>query len=208
VADRSLRTVAVVVLALIAPVFASPRVAGAATAIGDRVAPIVGWAVFDFGETDRLRAQLALAERRRAAAEARQAAAVARAHAAETSARLEHAAYERERAAYKREHAAYLHEHIAYVRELATIAAYRKQSDVQRDRLARLNAQNARARWLAQSASKSKGYSVVAVPVPPKPASQTFHHPAKRIVAVPSSPAKESRPRATARNRSVGWGAI
>jgi hypothetical protein len=215
VIDRSLRTIAIVVLALIAPVIASPRVAAAATAIEDRVAPIVGWSVFDFGRTDRLRAKLAQAERRQAAAESRravaesrQAAAEARAHAAETSARLEHAAYEREHVAYQREHAAYLHEHIAYERELATIVAYRKQSDVQRDRLARLNAQNARLRWLAQIASKSKSCSVVAAaPLPAKHASPAVHRPPRPIVAVPRSPAKEPRPAAT-RNLSVGWGAI
>jgi hypothetical protein len=208
VIDRSLRTIAIVTLALIAPVFASPRAAAAATTTGDRVAPIVGWGVFDFGRTDRLHAKLAQAERRQASAEARQASAVARAHAAETAARLEHAAYVRERAAYEREHAAYLHEHAAYVRVLATIAAYRKQSDLQRDQLARLTAQNARAPGSAQTASTSKACpSIAVVPSPAPHASPVVHHSTKPSVAVSRAPAKEPRPAAT-RNRSVGWGAI
>jgi hypothetical protein len=164
VADRSLRTIAIVVLALFVPVFALPRVAAAA-------------------------------ERRPASAEARQASAIARAHAAETAARLEHAENIRVRAAYEREHAAYLHEHVAYVRALATIAAYRKTSNVQHDRL-------------AQTASTSKACPHVAVvPLPPTHDSPAVHHSAKPIVALPPSPAKVPRRTAT-RDRSVGWGAI
>lgn len=202
-ADRSLRTIVIVTLALVAPLFALPRVAAAETAIADGVAPIFGWAVFDFGRTDRLRAKLALAERRQAAAEAR-------ARAAEAASEAEHAAYVREHAAFEREHAAYEREHVAYVRELATLAAYRHQSDAQRDRLARLKAQKARAAHLvAETAPQPAGRSLVAVvPLPPKHPLPAFHHPAKRIVAVPRSPAKEPRPAAAARNRSVGWGAI
>jgi hypothetical protein len=91
---------------------------------------------------------------------------------------------------------------------LATIAAYRRQSDVQRDRLTRLTAQNARARWLPQTASASKACpSVAVVPSPPKQASPAVNRVAKPIVAVPRSPVKEPRPAAT-RNLSVGWGAI
>jgi hypothetical protein len=245
VADRSLRTIVIVTLALVAPVFALPRIAAAKTAIADNVSPIFGWAVFDFGRTDHLRAKLAQAERRQAAAESRQLAAEARARAAEMSARLEHAAsesqhaaYERAQTAYEREHAAYEREHVAYEQELATIAAYRKHSDVQRDRLARLSAQNARpAHLMALNAPKPASCSGVAVvPLPPRrpspalhnhspavhhssvalhhpsPAfhrpSPAFHHPAKTIVAAPNSPAKEARPAAATRNRSVGWGAI
>jgi hypothetical protein len=237
VADRSLRTIVIVTLALVAPLFALPRIAAAETAIAENVSPIVGWAVFDFGNTDRLRAKLAQAERRQAAAESRQRAAEARAHAAETSARLEHAssdaqraAYQRAQTAYEREHAAYDREHIAYERELATIAAYRKQSDVQRDELALLSLQNARpVHLLALTAPKPACSLVAVVSLPPKrlaPAvhhpSQAFHHPspafhhptpavhdpAKAIVAAPRSPEKEARPAAATRNRSVGWGAI
>jgi hypothetical protein len=216
VADRSLRTIAIVTLSLVAPVFALPRVAAAESAFAGGVAPIFGWAVFDFGRTDRLRAKLVQAERRQAAAEAR-------AHAAEASVKLEHAAseaehaaYVREHAAYERERAAYEHEHMAYVQELATLAAYRKQSDVQRDRLARLNAQNARASRLAQTAPRTTACSLVAaVPLPPRHVSTVVHHATKpntahpRIVAVPHSLAKEPpHPAAVTRNRSVGWGAI
>jgi hypothetical protein len=223
VADRSLRTIVVVTLALVAPIFALPRVAAAETAIVNGFSPIVGWAVFDFGRTDRLRAKLAQAERRQAAAESRQLAAEARARAAETSARTEHAASESQHAAYERAQAAYEREHIAYERELATIAAYRQQSDVQRDRLAR-------------TAPKPTACSLVAaVPMPPKHPAPAFHHPssafhhpspalhhpssglhsspavhhpAKRIVAAPRSPEKDARSAAMTRNRSVGWGAI
>jgi hypothetical protein len=245
VADRSLRTIVVVTLALVAPIFALPRVAAAETAIVNGFTPIVGWAVFDFGRTDRLRAKLAQAERRQAAAESRQLAAEARARAAEMSARLEraasesqHAAYERAQTAYEREHAAYEHEHVAYERELATIAAYRKQSDVQRDRLARLNLRNAQpARLVALSAPKPASCTIVAaVPMSPKHPAPAFHrpspalhhpshavhhpapvahrpapavhHPAKTVVAAPSSSAKDARPAGATRNRSVGWGAI
>jgi hypothetical protein len=204
VADRSLRTIVIVTLALVAPLFALPRVAAAAeTAIVDGVAPIFGWAIFDFGRTDRLRAKLAQAEKRQAAAEAR-------ARAAEAASDAEHAAYVREHAAFEREHAAYEREHVAYVRELATIAAYRRQSDAQRDRLARLKAQKARAaHQVAEIAPQPAGRSLVAVgSSPPKHPSPAFHHAAKRIVAGPRSLAKEPRPAAVTRNRSVGWGSI
>lgn len=240
-ADRSLRTVVIVTLALIAPVVALPRIAAAETAIANGLSPIVVWAVFDFGTTDRLRANLAQAERRRAAAESRQRAAEARARAAEASARREHAAsvaqhwaYEHAQAAYAREHEAYQREHIAYERQLATIAAYRKNSDVQRDRIARLNAQNTRsARLVALSAPKPAACPVVAVaPLPPRRPSPAFHrpppalhhpsaaaaavhhpspalhHPAKVIVAAPRPAAKEAHPAAVTRIRSVGWGTI
>jgi hypothetical protein len=244
VADRSLRTIVIVTLALVAPLFALPRIAAAETAIAENVSPIVGWAVFDFGNTDLLRAKLAQAQRRQAAAESRQRAAEARARAAETSARLEHAssearhaAYQRAQTAYEREHAAYDREHIAYERELATIAAYRKQSDVQRDRLARLSLQNARpVHLLALTAPKPACPLVAVVSLPPKRPTPAFHHPstafhrpstashhpspafhhptpavqhpAKAIVAAPRPPEKEARPAAATRNRSVGWGAI
>jgi hypothetical protein len=230
VADRSLRTIVVVTLALVAPIFALPRVAAAETAIVNGFSPIVGWAVFDFGRTDRLRAKLAQAERRQAAAESRELAAEARARAAETSVRIEHAASESQHAAYERAQAAHELEHTAYERELATIAAYRKQSDVQRDRLARVDAQNTRAAYLfARTAPKPTACSLVAaVPMPPRHPAPAFHHPspalhhpssglhsspavhhpAKRIVAAPRSPEKDARSAAMTRNRSVGWGAI
>jgi hypothetical protein len=186
VADRSPRTVAIVTLALVAPLFAPPRAAMAETAIVDGVAPVVGFAIFDFGRTDKLRAKLAQSERRQAAAEWR-------ARTAEESAQREHAAF-------KAEHAAREREHIAYKRELAKLAAYRKQSDAQRDRLARLKAQNAGKRMTPAL--------LAALSSPHKRPSASFHPAPKPSVAAPRSPLTKPHPAGTASNRSVGWGAI
>jgi hypothetical protein len=194
VADRSPRIVAIVTLALVAPLFASPRAAGADTAIVDGVAPVVGFAIFDFGRSDKLRAKLAQAERRASAAEA--------------AARREHAAFEAEHAARERERAAYDHEHIAYERELATLAAYRKLSDAQRDRVAHLKAQTARARWLARIRKGTSPALLAAVSAPRNHASPSFHPSPKPNGARPHSQAKKPHSSGATSNRSVGWGAI
>ena len=200
-ADRSSRTVAIVTLALVAPLFASPRVAGADTGIVDAVAPVVGFAIFDFGRSDKLRAKLAQTERRLANAESR-------ASAAEASARREHAAFEAEHAARERERAAYEHEHIAYQRERATLAAYRKQSETQRDRLARYQARTARARWLARIGRGTAPSLLAAVPAPQKHPAPSLHPAAKPAGTTPHTSAKKAHASGTRSNRSVGWGAI
>jgi hypothetical protein len=194
VADRSPRIVAIVTLALVAPLFASPRAAGAETAIVDGVAPVVGFAIFDFGRSDKLRKKLAQAERR--------------ASDAEEAARREHAAFEAEHAARERERALYEREHIAYERERATLAAYRKQSDSQRDGLARLKAQSARARWLARIRKGTPPALLAAVSAPRKHASPSFHPSPKPNAANPHPAARKSHPGGPTSNRSVGWGAI
>lgn len=191
-AARSPHTVAIVTLALVAPLFAPPRAAVAETASVDHVAPVVGFAIFDFGRTDKLRAKLAQSERH--------------ARAAEESAQREHAAFEAEHAARERERAAYEREHIAYERELAVLAAYRKQSDTQRDRLASLKAQTARAHWLARK--RTAGRLLAAVSSPHKRSSPSFHPAPKPTVAAPRSSVKKPHPGGAAPNRSVGWGAI
>lgn len=201
-ADRSSRIVAIATLALVAPVFVSTRSLAGESNPGSGVAPVVGFAIFDFGRTDKLRAKLAQSERREAAAESR-------ANIAEEAARREHAAYEAEHAARERERAAYQREHVAYQRDLATLAAYRKQSDEKRDRLAHPHAANARQPWPGKIAGKRTAHTLVAAaPSPPKHPSSVSPPRAKQVVATPRPAANKSRHSDSTPNRSVGWGAI
>jgi hypothetical protein len=225
VADRSRWTVAIVTLAFVASLFGSPRVATAESPSPDGVAPVAGWAVFDFGRTDRLRAKLAQAERRQAAAERRALAAEKAARRAHAASEAEHAARQREHAAYERAHVAFEQEHIAYERELASLAAYRTATKAERAAREREHAAYRRERIAYEREHKAYERERATVAAYRKKSdiqrdqlarlnahkrtgpSPALHLAPKRIVEAPRSPAKPPRP-ADATRKSVGWGPI
>jgi hypothetical protein len=151
--DRSSRTAAFASLLLVVSLAAGSRPAVGATTAVEGVAPIVAWAVFDFGETDKLRSKVAQLKRREAEAQAQ----AARAN---TAARREHVALERERLAFQRVHAmmeAYRGRADAQAQANRALAARREhdasewqRTGIQRER-AIVEAKRARAEAQAQA---------------------------------------------------------
>lgn len=222
-AKRSPRTVAIVVMAILASVFVAPRAAAAETAGMHGFVPVLGFAIFDLGRTNKLRKKLAEAERLQAVAESRaraaeqaalrDRAAAEREHAAflrEHAAReRERAAFERDRIAHRRDGALYAHQRYAYKRQLAILNAYRRLHSAQRDLIAQLTAPAPRAHRPAKRASKHRANEVIAsVQIPRRRHTPVVHPVIKQTAEQPQAPAREPRPAGVPSTRSVGWGKI